>query len=156
MSCSLGHRREDHSKAGFTLIELLIGIALVSAIALLAIPEARRAMSGRTLDAAAAEISAVARMTRAAAIRTGSEHSLAIDLASRRYWAEGVTAPRALPSSLNVKLSLPPLVGATELPHRIRFLPSGSSSGAEIVLTDGARSASVVIDWLTGATRVSP
>lgn len=141
--------------AGFTLIELLVGMALLAAVALLVLPETRRAASGRALDAAASDLVAVARMTRAAAVRTGSEHMLAIDLDARRYWADGVTGPRALPARFSVAVTMPEYVQAEGPPHRIRFLPGGGSSGARVVLEDGARSATVEIDWLTGGARVA-
>lgn len=150
------HLRDDHSAAGFTLIELLIGIALLAVVALVALPQTRKATLSRTLDAAAADVSAVARMTRSAAIRTGSERTLVFDLDGRRYWAEGVTGPRSLPPRLRLTLTMPSHARLGELPHHIRFLPSGGSSGGEIVLDDGTRSATVFIDWLTGGARVAP
>ncbi len=150
------HFGDNHGEAGFTLIELLIGIALLAAIALVALPHARRATLSRTLDAAAADVSAVARMTRSTAIRTGSERTLVFDLDGRRYWADGVTGPRSIPPRLQLTLAMPPHARLNEPPHHIRFLPSGGSSGAEIVLDDGTRSTTVFIDWLTGGARVAP
>ena len=52
---------------------------------------------------------------RAAARETNVEHVLTIDVEGRRYWAEGVVAPRQLPQSVAMDLTVPASerVGAT-------------------------------------------
>lgn len=150
-------RQEEASsngQYGFSLIEMLAGIAILAVLALLAMPAARKSISVQIIRSAAADVASVARMARSAAVRTGSEHTMRIDLATRRYWVDGFVASRQLPAQVGLELVVPPGEQARDAPGVFRFLPSGGSSGGQLVLRDGTRSAIVEVDWLTGGTRV--
>ncbi len=140
--------------SGFTLIELLVGLAILSAVVLVALPVTSSARSSQAITAAASELAATARMTRAAAVRSGVERTLVIATGEFRYWADGVTGPRALPPRMSWKLAVPSGEAAPGTLQKIRFLPGGSSSGASIILNDGRRSSTITIDWLTGGAHV--
>ena len=140
---------------GFTLIELLAGLAILAAAALLAMPLTRTAIAAHSLRSSASDIAAVARMARSAAIRSGAEQTMSIDLAARRYRIDGgIARSRALPAHIAFELIVPPGEQTGASARSIRFLPSGGSSGGRLVLRDGARTAIVEIDWLTGGASV--
>lgn len=139
---------------GFTLLELLVVLGILALGAALVVPAMNRARLGVMVHSTAYELAANLRTARAAAQAASAEHTLTLDLTRRQYWAEGVVAPRRLPQSIAVDLTVPESerVGATT--GRIRFFPDGSSSGARLVLRDGRSTASVFVDWLDGDVRV--
>jgi general secretion pathway protein H len=141
--------------AGFTLIELLTGLAILSAIALVTLPLSRTALRTRALDAATSDLASAVRMTRASAVREGRERDLEIDLDAGTYWSQGVLGKQQLASSLSIRVTAAAGETAPGGVQRIRFLPGGEASGAQIMLSDGKRAATVRIDWLTGAAHVS-
>jgi general secretion pathway protein H len=154
------NRAADRSAAsrdlGFTLMELLVVLGILALGVALVAPSLNRARLGPTAKRAAYELAASLRSARAAARATNAEHSLTVDLWQRRYWAEGVTAPRQLPSGLAIDLAVPESERLGTGAARVRFFPDGSASGAGIVLNDGRSSASVSVDWLTGDVRIRP
>jgi general secretion pathway protein H len=62
---------------------------------------------------------------------------------------------RSLPRGITVALTVaaPEVAGSR---GGLRFYPDGQSSGGEIVLRLGSRSARVTVNWLTGEARVEP
>ena len=142
--------------AGFSMLELLVGMAILAAAALVVLPSAERAISSRTLDAAASELASIARTTRADAVRSGVERRLILDRESRRYWIDGSTAVRRLPSPIGIAMASGTKPPTTDGVYSIRFLPSGSSSGGRIALSNGSRHVTVVVDWMTGGACVVP
>lgn len=140
---------------GFTLIELLAGLAILSAMALVALPLSQTAYRARTLDAAVSDLASALRMTRASALREGREREFEIDLDAGTYGAPGVFGHQQWARSITVKVT----VAAGETVYgdvrRIRFFPSGESTGAHVMLSDGRRAATVRVDWFTGAAHVS-
>ncbi len=147
--------RAKDAQDGFTLIEVLAVLAILAAATFLAMPVTRGAVSVQALRSAASDVAAAARMTRAAALRSGSEQTLTIDVAERRYWADGVVGSRVLPGHIGMELTVPPGEQARGSVSRIRFLPGGGSSGGKVVLRAGGVSAIVNVDWLTGGASVA-
>lgn len=139
---------------GFTLVELLIALAIIGGAVLLAAPMTRTSLAPRLLAETASDFAAMARSTRAAAIRSGAERVLVVDLASRSYWADGVSGPRSVPAHLGFDMAVAgePATGSRRV---VRFLANGGSSGGRLMLRDGGRMLAVEIDWLTGGARVA-
>lgn len=142
--------------AGFTLIELLIGLAVMSAVALLGLPMTRNALGDRALETAASDFASAARLTRATAMRAGAEKHLSLDPSNRQYWAEGVINRRILEPHVSLAVSVPERERSGDSADQIRFLPSGAASGAEVTFSSGSRTIRVRIDWFSGAVHVSP
>jgi general secretion pathway protein H len=141
--------------AGFTLVELLVALAILAAAVVMVVPVTSTSVSPQLLRSTASQMAALARQTRAAAVRSGTERTLTIDLVARTYWSDGIAPPRRIPSGFAVALSLPgDSSAATGTPRQIRFQPSGGSSGGHIALRQGVRVVSVDIDWLTGGVHV--
>ena len=142
-------------EAGFTLIEVLIAFAIVGASVVIAIPLLGTGASQQLLRSTASQLASGARLTRAAAVGGAGERALVLDLERRQWRIDGIAPPAAIPSRLTLEVSVPESERSGPAERRIRFLPSGGSSGGTIVLRDGSRQAVVVVDWLTGGARVT-
>ena len=146
--------RVGTGQQGFTLLELLVVMGILAFALTLVAPSLNRARLGVAVRSAAYELAAHLRSTRAAARETNVEHVLTIDVEGRRYWAEGAVAPRQLPQSVAMDLTVPASERIGANAARVRFFPDGSSSGARVVLDDGRSSAAIRVDWLTGDVRL--
>lgn len=139
-------------EGGFTLIEMLIALAVLALGAALIVPMATRSRDDLALLAAARELALVLRSVRSAAMESGREHTLVIDAAARRYWADGV----ARPQTVNAELGFGPATASVDhAGHRVvRMGPDGSSSGASVELRARGRSILVAVDAMTGHVHV--
>jgi general secretion pathway protein H len=146
--------RIDPGRQGFTLLELLVVMGILALALTLVAPSLNRAWLGVAVRSAAHELAAHLRSTRAAARETNVEQVLTIDVDGRRYWADAVVAPRQIPRSVALDLTVPVSERIGTKAARVRFLPDGSSSGARVVLDDGRSSAAIHVDWLTGDVRL--
>ena len=141
-------------EAGFTLLELIVVMAILALTAALALPNGERTRRGLTLQATALDLASSLKNARSAAIQSNREHKLVIDLAGRRFWAEGQGPAHALPRELIVSTEVPLGEQADAGVASVRFRPDGSSSGGKIKFEAPRQTALVSIDWLTGRTRV--
>lgn len=139
---------------GFTLLELLVVMGLLALALTIVAPSLNRLRLGVAVRSAAYELAAHLRSARAAARETNKERVLTIDVEGRRYWAEGIVAPRQLPQSVALDLTVPASERVGANAARVRFFPDGSTSGARVVLDDGRSSATIRVDWLTGDVRL--
>jgi general secretion pathway protein H len=142
------HRR---ATAGFSLIEMLAALAIVALAAALVMPLAMRPSDALRLDAAAQDLVAALRLTRAAAIAHNTDAALTIDV-ERRTFASPAAPARSLPADLSMKLK----IAEPEQAHSqggFRFFPDGSSTGGEMVLALRGKEAKICVDWLSGIAR---
>jgi len=153
-------RRRADGEGGFTLLELMVVIGLLALAAAVVAPSLGRARLGLALRSTAYALAADLRAARAAAQAANLERILTVDLAGRRYWAEGVVGVRTIPSHVAVELAVPESeraggeAGPGSGSGRVRFFPDGSASGAKVLLSDGRSTASVLVDWLNGDIRI--
>jgi general secretion pathway protein H len=141
-------------QSGFTLLELMVAIGILALAVAIVVPSLNRGRPGLTVRATAYELAANLRAARAAALVANAERVLTLDLSGRRYWAEGVVGPRAIPANVAVQLAVPESERVGAASGRVRFFPDGSASGARVVLDDGRSAASVLVDWLDGDIRI--
>jgi len=151
---STPHQRRRGGADGFTLLELIVVMGMLALALALVAPSLNSARLGMAARSAAYELAAHLRSARAAARETNEERVLTIDVEGRRYWAEGIVAPRQLPQSIAVDLTVPASERVGVGMARVRFFPDGSTSGARVVLDDGRMSAAIRVDWLTGDVRM--
>jgi general secretion pathway protein H len=147
-------QRRTKGQLGFTLLELMVVIGILALAVAIVAPSLNRARQGLMVRSAAYELAAGLRAARAAAQTGNRVQVVTLDLAGRRYWAEGVVGPRTLPASVAVELAVPDSERLGASAGRVRFFPDGSASGARVVLNDGRRAASVLVDWLNGDVRI--
>ena len=137
--------------SGFSLIEMLAALAIVALAAALVMPLALRPSDTLRLDAAAQELVAALRVTRAAAIAHNADAALTVDVERRTFESAAVPA-RALPADLRLKLKIAEPERARSR-GGFRFFPDGSSTGGDVVLALRGKEAKICVDWLSGIAR---
>jgi general secretion pathway protein H len=144
--------RRHAARAGFTLLETLAVLAIFALIMGVATPLLRPAPGGLQLQAATRRLCATMRDARARAIAGNAEFPVTFNLARKSYWTP-VVAEIFLPpqAHMDLKIAEARRQGADQ--GDILFFPGGSSTGGEITLSLGGRSAIVDVNWLTGAAR---
>jgi general secretion pathway protein H len=147
-------RRQD--EAGFTLIEFLVAMVMIAMVmGSIGSTMVRRENRTTSLESAQA-MQSLLFQARSDAILKGGNALVAIDAANSRYTYPSNAAPVRLPEGQTIRM----IVGADFVSgdgstYFLVFRPDGSSSGAEIVLSD-ARSgqARIEVNWLTGVPRL--
>jgi len=131
-------------KNGFGLIELLVSIAIVSLIAVIALPIYGKISAKNEFTRAVNNVIYFLADTRNTALLSG-KNSLVIwveDNHSLQRNDDKFSLPK------DIKLSI---IYATELGHpAIRFHPRGSSTGATITLSKDQLKSIIEVNWLTG------
>lgn len=151
---SANHPSSPSKDAGYTLLELMVVFAILSFAAALVLPRIGAGGERALLDSTALQLSAGLRAARTEAMSTSRETSLILDLAQRRYWADGAVKPRALPKGIAVLTGNTPGAPIATARAAVRFQPDGSASGGWIGLRSKSQAADITVDWLTGATRI--
>ena len=138
------------NQAGFTLIEIMVVLALVALFAVVSLPYATSGENRTRLVSTARVVAARLRAVRAAAIDQNRPFALEIDLTrleisdSRNVPTEILPADFAMTitSAQNQTIEGRAIFG---------FFADGGSTGGRVVLSNGTRSASINVNWLTGA-----
>lgn len=143
-------KRTRRLVAGFTLLELLVVLGII-AVVLGTMIVARPNASGARVNTVARTVLATLRLARAQAMERNTEIVVSIDPQSHT-----IGSPQGrwqLPEGVHVALTY------AESEKRgavggLRFYPDGQSSGGEISLGLGGRSARLTVSWLTGEARI--
>ncbi|HEY1300337.1 MAG TPA: GspH/FimT family pseudopilin [Stellaceae bacterium] len=145
-------RGDGRREPGFTLVETLVVLTIV-ALLTAAAPMIVSGLPGVRLRAAADDLATTLRQLRRQAIRGGETTALTFDPAARSYRASTDRLARPLPAAVaKIGFETTALWRADPSPT-VRFFADGSATGARIVLENGARSAAVTVDWLSGRVR---
>ncbi|MFC7302221.1 type II secretion system protein XpsH [Cognatiluteimonas weifangensis] len=139
---------------GFSLLEVVLVIALIALASLLAAAALSGGGDGLRLRAAAQEVAAQLRYTRAQALATGEPQRFTIDPRAHAW-----TAPKGRHGTLPRQLGIV-FTGARELqPSRgegaIVFFADGAASGGRVQLRARQTAWNVDVAWLTGQVRVT-
>ncbi|GJD96629.1 GspH/FimT family pseudopilin [Methylobacterium iners] len=137
-------RRPDD--AGFTLVEMTLVLAIISLIAVLALPRVSFSGGATSLRIKGFEVVAMLRADRDEALRSGRPVTTLVDLVNGRLRSSANNGEVVIPTTLFLRVSGAALDG-------VRFLPDGSASGGEIFLmrADRAGILAVRVNPLTGA-----
>lgn len=141
-----------HSTAGFSVLEMLVVLAIIASIAAMSQPLLRGAPDRLQLQTATADILAALKSTRAAAIARNVELTLVLDL-ERKILISPAIRNVSLPKNIQLDVKVAALEQSTTTHGGIRFFPDGSSTGGDLVVKLGDRSAKVCVNWLTGIPR---
>jgi general secretion pathway protein H len=144
----------DNGEVGATMIEALVVLAILAAMAAVVWPMQARLASERVLPSAVGEVIFELRSGRAEALRSGRETAVVFDLEARSIGQSGRSA-RTIPSDVAISVTTPRSEQREGALTRIRFLPDGRSSGADIQLEHRGRRTRIVVDWLNGGVRVA-
>lgn len=142
--------RPNSKWAGFSLIETLVVLSIMALVSAAVLAVKPRTTAAR-VNAEARAIAASLQLARSRARARNAEIVVGVDTQNRRFG--GVDAMRQLPKGMEVSLS----VAATERHGSVggvRFYPDGCSSGGEILLTYRGRRERIVVNWLTGDSRI--
>lgn len=139
---------------GMSLLEVLVVVALVATLAGIAAMVIGRALPGQQLRAAARELAAELRFTRAQAIATGREQSFRIDVDSRRWEAAGKRSG-ALPEGIELVAISAREEQPAQREAAVRFFPEGAATGGRFVLRRGDAAWRVDVAWLTGEVTIT-
>lgn len=127
---------------GFTLIEALTTVAIAAMIGAILFPLVGSGVAGAAFLEASSGVRADLRMARAQAVASGHEVEMIVDAQGDGYgWTPG---PQRI---LIAGLALSPAG------QGVRFYPDGSSSGAVLVLSQGAQRARFDVAPETGLPR---
>lgn len=145
----------ENRQAGFTLIETLVVLAIAALVFSVGALSLSALKGQSTPMKSAAEIARLMNAVHMSAVRGTDAQSVAIDLKAKRVAVaekSGVQIPE--------EYSLSVVVGRETVTNRksleIFFLPDGTSSGAEILISGpGGDQARIDVNWLTGLARVS-
>lgn len=141
---------EDGQDAGFTLFEILV-VMVIMVMAMTAISTLYRSPSpGTVLKTDATSMASRLRDLRAAAIASGRERAVAIDVERRSLAFGDGRAPLQLDHSLALSVTAADSEQRSPGTAGIRFFPNGSSSGATIQLKSERQTYEVRVNWLTG------
>ena len=156
-----GHNRRPHDlesrlscDAGYTLLELIVVLAIISFAAAVMLPRVGAGGDRVALRAATIQLAAGLQATRNEAMSASKETAFVIDIAHRRYWADGAVKARSLASGIGIVTGNRPGEAVSLGRATVRFQPDGSASGGWIGLRAKNHSASITVDWLTGASRI--
>lgn len=138
------------SSLGFTLIELLMTMVIAVSIMTISAAAYSRLSSSAALKATSQDILVTLRWARNSAITKSKETAFSVDNSKRIYWVVGAKRQRVIDSSLNLEIFSAINLSADENISQIRFAPDGSSSGGEIKISNGKKTYSIVVEWLSG------
>ncbi len=142
------------SRAGFTLVELLVVLMIISVV-FVAMPIAYdRVKPGLEVRSDAREIARILRETRGRAIRDNEEATVLIDLNERflRMGAEGERFDFSEGTTLTLETAMSEQISPDAA--RIRFFPSGASTGGRVTLERLGKIYRIEVDWLFGRVRI--
>lgn len=141
--------------AGFTLIEVMVVMTVLALVAWVALPGFDRrhgvtaAMAARRLVGGLAE-------ARLAATASGHPVAFVVDLAARRFGVPGARDQGEIPDDFSITLTTATDQLASATRGAITFFPDGGATGGRLRVDGRGDSATVTVDWLTGAARREP
>ena len=132
---------------GFTLLEMLVVIVLISIAAGLVGFGLQQGLRTAKERQAVGQMVEALRSTRARAIVSGRSEKTLFDMRARSFQAPGRPL-RHWPAGLQVTLHTAEQAGAA-----VEFYADGSSTGGNLLLTNGSRRWRIDIGWLTGSVQ---
>lgn len=148
---NLYSRKRMMKARGFTLVEITVVMVIVALVMGLVATSMSRSISGAESRAAARELLASLRYTRARAILDKTETVFEVDTDERSYRAPG-REQVVLPEGVDITITTALSEISTDGIAGIRFFPDGGSTGGHIELLINEREYRVNVAWLTGET----
>jgi general secretion pathway protein H len=137
---------------GFTLLEMIVTLALMS-LALAVVLPVVTSRNGTSLDATAAEIAGVIRLSRSKAIAQNQTQSLFINLAQRTISDGRRVELLQIDPAYGIVASFGRETGNAGEPS-YRFFADGQTTGGKVEISKDGQRRVVAINWVTGAVTV--
>jgi general secretion pathway protein H len=150
---STGARRGRAPARGFTLLEMVVALLVIGTVAGVLAVSMTGGMAGVQLRAAAKELSAELRRSRAQAIATGTVQAFDV-VPDARTWRGARERTGEFDDDLTVTFTGVREVQAEEGTGRILFFEDGASTGGRIRLQRERAAIDVDVAWLTGEVSV--
>lgn len=147
----LNIRTQPLKSRGFTLVEVMVVMIIVALIMGMVATSMSHSISSAEARAAARELVASLRYTRARAILDKSERVFEVNTDERSYQAPGRELVE-LPEGVDITITTARSEITAEDVAGIRFFPDGGSTGGHIELTINEREYRINVAWLTGET----
>jgi general secretion pathway protein H len=145
-------RRCQQARGGFTLIEMLVALGLMGLIMSTAIVLVRPPPASLQLQSTTRKLCSAFRLARASAISSSTETTIEFDLLQPSYQVSSM--PKTdMPVGLKISLTFAQSEQGRASAGRIRFFPTGSSTGGDVTLLLGGRQSAISVNWLTGVAR---
>lgn len=144
-------QRQTLKSRGFTLVEVMVVMIIIALIMGMVATSMSHSVSSAEARAAARELVASLRYTRARAILDKSEQVFEVNTEERSYQAPGRKLVE-LPEGVDVTITTARSEITAEDVAGIRFFPDGGSTGGHIELTVNEREYRINVAWLTGET----
>jgi len=139
--------------SGFTLVEMMAVLVLIAVFAAISLPYTSLSGDRTRLMSTARLIAARFEAVRAAAIDQNKPMSIAIDSKSRKITDSRTAQIDTIPNdfALTITSAQNEVIDSNAT---FGFFADGGTTGGKVTLTKGDRSASINLNWLTGATIV--
>lgn len=144
----------ERPDSGLSLVEVLLVLGIISAAYVLAMPGFVRSSGNFGLRAFAHDLTGNLRVSRAAAIGSGSAVGISFDVKNRIYVTDYDKRRVKLPEDLTLTLTTARDVVRSGAEGRIVFFADGSSSGGKIVLQRNQEQLVISVEWLTGFAQI--
>ncbi len=141
-------------EAGFTLIELIVVLVVMALASALAIPLVYKALATAEVSGAVRQLSSGLRYARSQAITNNRETVFMVDVEKRNYGVGTGAVMATVAESLDLTLVTAESERLSDELGGVRFFPNGTSTGGRIDISDGLRTYSVAVDWLTGRVSI--
>lgn len=145
--------QRNSAEAGFTLLELLVVLALASLMASAAILWVPGMGDRMAVAKTADKIERLLSGAEMAAVRSGSDRQVTLDMQSNRYLLVATDKTLEIDPSVIVRWVSAAEAGSGSLRGAIAFFGTGGSSGGRIEVRRGSFLVAVEVDWLTGKVR---
>ncbi len=144
------------AEAGFTLVEFLVALVILATVLGTVGSTLARRENRITPLKSAESMQSMLFQARSDAILKGRNTLFAIDARNRQYVYPAGTTPRRLPDDHEIRMVAgSEFISPDGQTYYLVFRPDGSSSGAEILLRNGAGAeARIFVNWLTGLPRL--
>ena len=143
----------ENRQAGFTLVEMVVVLAIATLVFSVGAMSLAVLKGRATPMRSAQEVAQLMNATHLEAIN-GPPQSVSIDLALKRVSARGGERVVTIPENYMVSVLVGRETVVDDTAPEIHFLPDGTSSGAEIVISGpNGDKARVDTNWLTGLSK---
>lgn len=145
--------RISDKQAGFTLLEVLIVLAITAVVFGLSFASISILKNRTSPDRLGAEITRLLNDVRERATTSAQPEMAIIDM-KNKIVSGNFDDPIKLPDSFKLVVTVGREIVSDKKQLRVKFLPDGTSSGVDIVLSDASgQSSRIETNWLTGLTR---